>query len=128
MRSIALDVHQSFCEVAIRERGRTRSSGRIRTDRAALELFAQSLDPSDQVVLEASGPALEIARIIAPHVARVVVANVSEVRAISHARVKSDRFDARTLAELQDAGCSSRSGSPTPRSPPSGGGWPAGRR
>jgi hypothetical protein len=37
-------------------------------------------------------------------VARVVVANPSELRAITHARVKSDRFDARTLAELGDAG------------------------
>jgi transposase len=43
---------------------------------------------------------LEIARILAPHVARVVVANAAELRAIAHARVKSDRFDARTLAEL----------------------------
>jgi transposase len=104
MRSIALDVHQSFCEVAIRESGETRSAGRIKTDRSELELFARSLDPTDQVVMEATGPAIEIARILAPHVARVVVANASEVRAISHARVKSDRFDARTLAELADAG------------------------
>ena len=104
MRTVALDVHQSFCEVAIREAGETRSAGRIASDRAALKLFAQSLDPSDQVVMEATGPAMEIARIIGPHVARVVVANASEVRAISHARVKSDRFDSRTLAELGDAG------------------------
>jgi transposase len=34
----------------------------------------------------------------------VVVANAQDVRAISHARVKSDRFDARTLARLLDAG------------------------
>lgn len=104
MRSIALDVHQGFCEVAICERGEVRSAGRIRTDRAELELFAQSLDPGDQVVMEATGPAIEIARIVEPRVARVVVANASEVRAISHARVKSDRFDARTLARLADAG------------------------
>jgi transposase len=36
-------------------------------------------------------------------VARVVVANAAEVRAISHARVKSDRFDAATLARLLSA-------------------------
>lgn len=100
MRSIGLDVHQGFCEVAIREDGKTRSAGRVASDRAELELFARSLDPSDQVALEATGPAMEVARLIAPHVARVVVANAQEVRAISHARVKSDRFDARTLAEL----------------------------
>jgi transposase len=54
--------------------------------------------------MEATGPAMEIARIIEPHVARVVVVNAQDVRAISHARVKSDRFDARTLADLLAAG------------------------
>jgi transposase len=104
MRHIGLDVHLSFCEVAIREDGKTRSAGRIATDRAALELFAGSLSPTDEVAMEATGPAMEIARVISPHVARVVVANAQDVRAISHARVKSDRFDARTLAELLSAG------------------------
>ena len=104
MRSIGLDVHQSFCEVAICEAGEVRSAGRIRSHREELELFAQSLGATDQVVMEATGPAMEIARILEPHVARVVVANAQEVRAISHARVKSDRFDARTLARLLAAG------------------------
>jgi transposase len=104
MRQVALDVHQGFCEVAVREDGKTRSAGRVATDRGALELFAGSLCPTDEVVMEATGPAMEIARILEPHVARVVVANAQDVRAISHARVKSDRFDARTLAELLSAG------------------------
>jgi transposase len=104
MRQVALDVHQGFCEVAVREDGKTRSAGRVVTDRGALELFARSLCPTDEVVMEATGPAMEIARILRPHVARVVVANAQDVRAISHARVKSDRFDARTLAELLSAG------------------------
>jgi transposase len=104
MRFIGLDVHQGFCEVAIRENGKTRSVGRVETARGTLELFAGSLSLTDEVVMEATGPAMEIARIIKPHVARVVVANAQEVRAISHARVKSDRFDARTLAELLSAG------------------------
>lgn len=104
MRQVALDVHQGFCEVAIREDGKTRSAGRVATGRSELELFAVSLSLTDEVVMEATGPAMEIARIIEPHVARVVVANAQDVRAISHARVKSDRFDARTLAELLSAG------------------------
>ena len=104
MRQVALDVHQGFCEVAIREDHKTRSAGRVRTDRGELELFAGSLCQTDEVVMEATGPAMEIARILEGHVARVVVANAQDVRAISHARVKSDRFDARTLAELLAAG------------------------
>jgi transposase len=104
MRHLGLDVHQTFCEVAIREDGNTYSAGRVATDRESLELFAGSLDPSDEVAMEVTGPAMEIARILMPHVARVVVANAQDVRAISHARVKSDRFDARTLADLLAAG------------------------
>jgi transposase len=41
-----------------------------------------------------------IARILEPHVAEVVLANPMQVRAICHAKVKNDRFDARTLVEL----------------------------
>jgi transposase len=104
MRSIALDVHRSFCEVAIKEHGELRSGRRIRTSPTELELFSQSLAPADQVALEASGPALAIARILEPHVARVVVANPRKVRAIAEAKVKTDKVDARTLCELLDAG------------------------
>ena len=43
MRYLGLDVHRDFCEVAICERGRARSVGRIDTTRDALELFASSL-------------------------------------------------------------------------------------
>jgi transposase len=100
---LALDVHRDFCQVAVAEGGQVAHRGRIETSRAALELFAASLAPDDHVVMETTGPAFAIARIIAPHVARVVVANAQEVRAISHARVKSDRFDAATLARLLSA-------------------------
>jgi transposase len=53
MRSIALDVHRDFCEVAIKEGEGIRAAGRIKTDRVALELFAQSLGADDEVALEA---------------------------------------------------------------------------
>ena len=104
MRSIALDVHRDFCEVAIKDGGEVRSAGRIKTSAEELELFAQSLAPDDQVALEASGPALQIARVLEPHVGRVVIANTRKVRAIAEAKVKTDRLDARTLCELLAAG------------------------
>ncbi|MGD1058135.1 MAG: hypothetical protein ABR992_12070 [Solirubrobacteraceae bacterium] len=69
MRHIGLDVHQGFCEVAIREHGKTRSAGRVASDRDALELFAGSLGPTDEV-------AMEIARIITPHRGRDACAGV----------------------------------------------------
>jgi transposase len=61
-------------------------------------LFARSLAPDDEVALEAGSSALAIARILKPHVARVVVANTKKLRQISHAKAKTDRLDARTLA------------------------------
>jgi transposase len=100
VRFIGLDVHRDFCEVAISDGGKARSAGRIDTTPQALQLFAGSLAPTDRVVLESTGNALAIARILEPHVAEVVVANPMQVRAICHAKVKNDRFDARTLAEL----------------------------
>jgi transposase len=45
MRSVALDVHLDFCEVAIVEDGELRSAGRIETKPCQIELFAQSLGP-----------------------------------------------------------------------------------
>jgi transposase len=104
MRSIALDVHRDFCEVAIKEGGEVRSAGRIETTREQLELFAQSLARDDRVALEATGPANAIAGILEPHVGRVVIANTRRVRAIAEAKVKSDKVDAATLCELLDAG------------------------
>jgi transposase len=99
-RSIGLDVHRDFCQVAIADGGRARSAGRIATPVQQLELFARSLAPTDRVVLEATGNALAIARILEPHVAEVVLAHAKQVRAISHARVKTDKVDAKVLADL----------------------------
>jgi transposase len=104
MRSIALDIHRDFCEVAIKEGGEVRSAGRIKTGVEELERFARSLAPDDQVALEATGAAEGIAAILEPHVARVLIANTRRVRAIAESKVKTDKVDARTLCELLDAG------------------------
>jgi transposase len=103
VRAIGLDVHLDFCEVAIAESGVVRSAGRIATTPEQLELFAASLDPRDRVALEVTGNAWEIARIIEPRVARVVVVSPSDT-GIRQARAKTDRLDARTLARLLASG------------------------
>src|SRR6266498_3893648 len=100
MRFIGLDVHRDFCEVAISEGGKARRAGRVASRPAELELFARSLGSDDRVVLEATGNALAIARIIEPHVGEVVLAHARKVRAIAEAKVKTDAIDACTLAEL----------------------------
>jgi transposase len=98
-----LDVHRDFCEVALVEEGQVRSAGRIATTPEALELFAQSLGPHDYVALEVTGNAWAIARIIEPHVARVIVVSPNDT-GIRQARAKTDRLDARALAKLLAAG------------------------
>jgi transposase len=103
MRFIALDVHRDFCDVAIAEDGRVRCAGRVETTPATLELFAQSLARDDHVVLEATGNALAIARIIEAHVGRVVLANPKAVKNATQS-AKTDKRDARTLAKLLAAG------------------------
>ena len=67
MRSVALDVHLDFCEVAIVEDGEVRSAGRIQTKPEQIELFAGSLGPHDRVALEVTGNAWEIARLLSGH-------------------------------------------------------------
>src|SRR5665213_4404783 len=102
-RAIGLDVHLDFCEVAICEAGELRSVGRIETTPERLELFAGSLGPEDRVALEVTGNAWEIARILEPHVAKVIVVSPADT-GIRQARAKTDRLDARTLARLLAAG------------------------
>ena len=75
MRAIGLDVHRDFGEVAISEVREVRSAGRIAVRTEALELFVST---DDQVVLEVTGNAWEMARIIEPHVERVVVVSPSD--------------------------------------------------
>jgi len=53
--------------VAIADGGRARSAGHVATAVEDLELFAASLAADDRVVLEATGNALAIAKLIAPH-------------------------------------------------------------
>jgi transposase len=104
VRFVGLDVHRDFCEIAICEAGRVRSGGRVPTSPDGLQVLANTLGPDDQVALEATGNALAIARRLEPFVDRVVVATRTELRAITEAKVKTDRRDARTLARLLAAG------------------------
>lgn len=103
-RSFGLDVHLDFCEVAVCEESQVSRRDRIASTPEAIREFAAELRAGDQVALEASCGAMMIAGLLGDSPARVVVCNAAETRAISHARVKSDRFDAAMLAKLLAAG------------------------
>ena len=94
-----------FCEIAVAEDGKVSQVGRIASTPEAIREFAAGLGSEDQVVLDASGSVMAIARILREsNVGRVVVSDAAQTRAISHARVKSDRFDAAMLARLLSSG------------------------
>ena len=98
-RAIGLDVHRDFCVVAICKDGEVRSGTRVPSTPEGLELLAQSLVASDRVALEVTGSCWEVARILEPHVDRVVVVSPDDT-GITQARAKTDRLEARTLARL----------------------------
>jgi len=100
VRWIGMDVHRDFCEVAVGERGKLRSVGRVSTRVGALTALAQSLLPDDVVVIEATTGSDRIVSVLEAHELRVVVANTRKLKAISDAKAKTDRLDARTLAKL----------------------------
>jgi transposase len=104
MRFFGLDVHRDFCEVAIAEDGEVRSAGQIATRVPALELFADSLVPGDVVALEATTGADRIVAVLQARGIRVVVANTRKLSAITEAKAKTDRLDARMLARLLASG------------------------
>jgi transposase len=61
--------------------------------------LAESLLASDRVALEVTGSCWEVARILEPHVNRVVVVSPDDT-GITSARAKTDKLDARVLASL----------------------------
>jgi transposase len=92
-------VHRSFCEVAICEDGVVRSAGRVASTPEGIGSLADSLLASDRVALEVTGSCWEVARLLEPHVDRVVVVSPEDT-GIASARAKTDKLDARALARL----------------------------
>lgn len=100
MRSIGLDVHKRFAEVAIIEGKDPPTRRRIGTTTSELRAFARTLQPDDQLVLEATMNTWTIADLLRESGARVVISNPLRTRAIADARIKTDKVDALTLAQL----------------------------
>ena len=100
VRYIGMDVHREFAQLAVVEDGLVRDEGRIGVTPEALRAWAAGLLGDDQVALEATGNSDAIANLLVPLVARVVVSNPSKTRVIAEAKVKTDKVDARILAQL----------------------------
>lgn len=102
-RVIGMDIHRTFAEVVFWEDGRLRPAGRIDMTRSGLQGFGRTLTSEDEVVIEATGNSTAVVRVLSPYVARVIVANPLQVKAIAHARIKTDKIDAGVLASLRAA-------------------------
>lgn len=96
-----LDVHKRFIQVCrLDDDGHKRGEFRVAATVDAITVFAEQLKQDDHVVLEATFHTWQICSLLRPHAGRVVVANSMQVKAIAHARVKTDKLDARILAQL----------------------------
>jgi len=101
LRYIGLDVHKNWIQVCVLDRrGRVLLQTRLPVVPDQLIGFARSLRPTDAVALEASGFTWAVVDLLVRHAGRVVVSNPLQTRAIAHAKIKTDKVDARVLAQL----------------------------
>jgi len=96
-----LDVHKDFIQVChLSPDGRQRQDFPIRATAEAIETFARRLTRKDQVALEVTFHTWTIHSLLVPHAGRVVAVNATQVKAIASAKIKTDKVDAHTLAQL----------------------------
>ena len=92
MRSIGMDVHRRFAQIAVLEQGLCRDEGRIGVRPEDLRAWATTLEPTDEVALEATTNSDAIAIMLRPLVARVVLSNPRKTRAIAQALTETEAF------------------------------------
>ena len=101
-RYVGLDVHKrqiTFCILS--HTGQLLARGQIPTTAAAIKAFATGwLQPTDHLALEATTNCWAVVQLLEGHVAKVPVSNPLTTRAIAYAKIKTDKIDARVLADL----------------------------
>ena len=122
-RVIGMAIHRTVAEVVFWEDGRLRQHGRIDLTRSGLEGFGRSLTKADEVMVEATGNAMALgvrarplcgardrrqsssAAALDPSAKRPATlgAGGEQVKAIAHARIKTDTIAAGVLASLRAA-------------------------
>lgn len=99
-RFIGLDIHRDFAQIAVVDHGAVIDAGRVDCRPEALREWAATLTADDQVALEATGNSDAVAGLLSQYAGRVVVSNPLKTRAIAEAKIKTDKVDARILAQL----------------------------
>ncbi len=98
----ALDLHKHEIEAAlVDDDGRLTGRLRFPTTQEAILAFAQQhLSPHHAVAMEATFNTWAVADLLQPFVHSVTVGNPLLIRAIAHAKIKTDKIDALVLAHL----------------------------
>lgn len=102
LRFVGCDVHKRTAVFAILlEEGTLCASYTVPVTREALAAFAErQLRCADRLVMEATTNTWAVAGVLRPFVQEIVISNPLKVRAIAEAKIKTDKVDARVLAEL----------------------------
>ena len=100
MYFIGVDHHKQASQMTVlAEDGRELKSGRVPNLRKKVELFLKEYHPFT-AVLEAGRSSYVMADLLRELGGEVKMANALQVKAIAHARIKTDKRDSRTLAHL----------------------------
>ena len=97
-----LDIHKNVVQaVILNDEGKVTLTLRFDATRAVIETFAQHhLTVNDRVALEATTNTWPIVAVLQPLVKEVVVSNPLRTKAIAQAKIKTDKVDAKVLAQL----------------------------
>jgi transposase len=101
MIHVGVDLHQRFCYcTAMKASGEVLAQRSVPNEAGSLQAFLRSLPGPRQVVVEACGfwPAFQKA--LGQEADRVVMVHPQRVKAIAHAKLKNDKVDSATLAQL----------------------------
>lgn len=98
---IGIDLHKAFLQAcAVNAGGQRQWEGRFpRTETGMAQLIARGVGPHTAVAVEASGPTWAFVDALAPTGARVCVVDTRKTKLKSGYAAKTDRLDARRLAD-----------------------------
>lgn len=108
MNVVGIDLHKHYMQVAVLdEDGNLIQETRIRNDsnHYSLGKFLNELKPDARIALESSSVWYSVYRHIEEAGFDVVLSNPVKTKLIAYAKIKTDKRDARTLAELLRVNC-----------------------
>ena len=101
-RFVGVDLHKKIAVFHILSHdGTTLETGQFAVDPEAIREFAaRRLRPADSLAVEVTSNTWAFVRLVRPYVAKIVVSNPVKTKAIAEANIKTDKVDARVIAQL----------------------------